>query len=544
MRPAGYLALIKRHTLTCIPPWHRSIIGEKNTSRRLEAQPDGVLETYPRSWEPEDTTLGHLLFALKHDGVELGVIAQVLPHLNPRHLVDALAATPLSAPLRRLWFLFEWLTGQRLDRPDLSSGNYIPLLDPSRHYTTDRYRSPRQRVVMNALGTADYCPQVRRTAILDAFAAKRLDERAAAVSRGVDADLLSRATAYLYTKESRTSFEIERETPTQQRLGRFLRVLEQPPTGSLTKERLIEVHNTIVDAEFAEPDYRSDQVYIGESIGPGRQRIHYIAPKPAEVPAMMAALLAGVWNNEATAQALATDLRRINGGAGEGTILRAGSDALDPVVQAAVVGFGFVYLHPFADGNGRLHRYLIHHVLARRHVTPQGQIIPVSAAILRDRSGYDRVLETQSRPIMSTLDYSETADGTVEVLNDSASLYRYPDLTAHAEYLYAKVEEAIDRDMHDEIRYLQTYDRARDHLRTVKHLPDIVENRFLQFCLQNHGRIAAGKRARYFPMLDDATIGLMEAAVQAAMQEAAYDGSVGASRAEPLSDDGRPGISD
>ena len=117
---------------------------------------------------------------------------------------------------------------------------------------------------MNAVGTADYCPQVRQTAILDAFAAKRLDNRAAAVSRGVDADLLSRATAYLYTKESRTSCEIERETPTQQRLGRFLRVLQRPPTGSLTKEHLIPVHNAIVDGEFAEPDYRSDQVYIGE----------------------------------------------------------------------------------------------------------------------------------------------------------------------------------------------------------------------------------------------------------------------------------------
>ena len=98
----------------------------------------------------------------------------------------------------------------------------------------------------------------------------------------------------------------------------------------------------------------------------------------------------------------------------------------------------------------------------------------MSAAILRDRHGYDRILEMQSRPIMGALDYSESADGSVEVLTDSASLYRYPDLTAHAEYLYAKVEEAIDKDMHDEITYLQTYDRARDHLRAVRHLPDIV----------------------------------------------------------------------
>jgi hypothetical protein len=37
---------------------------------------------------------------------------------------------------------------------------------------------------------------------------------------------------------------------------------------------------------------------------------------------------------------------------------------VDPVVAAAILAFGFVYIHPFEDGNGRIHRYLIHHVLA------------------------------------------------------------------------------------------------------------------------------------------------------------------------------------
>ena len=34
----------------------------------------------------------------------------------------------------------------------------------------------------------------------------------------------------------------------------------------------------------------------------------------------------------------------------------------DVLVKAAAAAFGFVYLHPFMDGNGRLHRFLIHHV--------------------------------------------------------------------------------------------------------------------------------------------------------------------------------------
>ena len=37
---------------------------------------------------------------------------------------------------------------------------------------------------------------------------------------------------------------------------------------------------------------------------------------------------------------------------------------LNPVIAAAVLAFGFVYIHPFVDGDGRIHRDLIHHVLA------------------------------------------------------------------------------------------------------------------------------------------------------------------------------------
>lgn len=39
---------------------------------------------------------------------------------------------------------------------------------------------------------------------------------------------------------------------------------------------------------------------------------------------------------------------------------------LDAVLTATVIAFGFVFIHPFEDGNGRIHRYLIHHVLAKR----------------------------------------------------------------------------------------------------------------------------------------------------------------------------------
>ena len=62
-----------------------------------------------------------------------------------------------------------------------------------------------------------------------------------------------------------------------------------------------------------------------------------------------------------------------------------------------MLAFGFVYIHPFEDGNGRIHRYLMHHVLARRGFNPSGVIFPVSAAILDKIDEYREVLESYSR---------------------------------------------------------------------------------------------------------------------------------------------------
>jgi Fic family protein len=61
---------------------------------------------------------------------------------------------------------------------------------------------------------------------------------------------------------------------------------------------------------------------------------------------------------------------------------------------AAAIAFGFVFIHPFVDGNGRLHRYIIHHVLAKKEFTKQGVIFPVSASILDHINDYKTVLES------------------------------------------------------------------------------------------------------------------------------------------------------
>lgn len=62
-------------------------------------------------------------------------------------------------------------------------------------------------------------------------------------------------------------------------------------------------------------------------------------------------------------------------------------DTLPPVVQAALVHAQFETIHPFADGNGRAGRALIHVVFRRRGLAPS-YVPPVSVLLASRRDGY------------------------------------------------------------------------------------------------------------------------------------------------------------
>src|SRR5205823_11050275 len=114
-----------------------------------------------------------------------------------------------------------------------------------------------------------------------------------------------------------------------------------------------------------------------------------------------------------------------------------------PCCPAADRAFGFVFVHPCIDGNGRIHRFLVHNVFAKKSFTPRGVLFPVSAAMLRGMAAYDRVLESFSGPIHPFIQYTMDAQQQMTVLNDTADLYRYFDATIEAEYLFACIEDTI-----------------------------------------------------------------------------------------------------
>jgi Fic family protein len=172
--------------------------------------------------------------------------------------------------------------------------------------------------------------------------------------------------------------------------------------------------------------------------------------------------------------------------------------AFHPVLTAAVIAFGFVFIHPFVDGNGRVHRYLIHHLLAQMRFTPQGLIFPVSAAMLAHLDDYRRALEHYSHPLLEFIPWRSTADHNVEVLADTSDYYRYFDATAQAELLFACVAYTLEQTIPQEVTYLQRYDSLQGWLQEQFELPDKLVALLIRFLEQNQGVLSKRARAGEF----------------------------------------------
>jgi hypothetical protein len=165
------------------------------------------------------------------------------------------------------------------------------------------------------------------------------------------------------------------------------------------------------------------------------------------------------------------------------------------VVRAAALSFAFVYLHPLVDGNGRIHRFLINHLLAADNVVPSNIIVPISATIAgsaRGRAEDDRVLEIISRPFMQT--YADgyrfgnrrtCPDGVVtdfEFLQtcDAQHVWRYMDLSEHARYLSALLRQTVEHEMADEALALLQYDEASEAIKDLVEMPDSDADRIIR----------------------------------------------------------------
>ncbi len=488
-RLAGYAYLLEKLEIVGIPNWHRSLVSTTGTLY-AKIQDGFVDEVFRTQYWPGDTVGDHLEFALKYDGVNLALLARIFEKVSQVELTEYIKSKPTGKYARRIWFFYEFLTRNRLPLDDMKTGNYVGALDANDYYTVQNgEKSSRHRIVNNFLGPQGFCPVVRRTENLSILDASNLKKRCEDIVSSFPAELLRRALSYLYNKETKSSFEIEGIKPNAPRTEKFIASLELAEKEDFCeKERLIELQNRIVDPRFKDSDYRVSQNYVGQTVAYQKEIIHYICPKPDDLPSLMEALI---------------DSHKL---------MKAGN--VSPVIHAAVIAYGFVFLHPFEDGNGRIHRFLIHNILSLRNMVPRGLMFPVSAVMLKNPADYDASLEAFSRPLLQLIDYKLDEIGRMTVEGDSTCYYQYMDMTSQAEALSEFVAKTIEEELVQELTFLANYDNTKKTLQDIIDMPDRLINLFIQLCLQNNGSLSAKKRSEYFAFLTDEELAAMEQTVK------------------------------
>lgn len=471
--PAGYAALIDAFRLLVPLPRTLTAIGERH--RILET--DGWRIMTPRH-APHGTLEGHLTFALKYEGLDLAVLRRLFEAVGPGRIEQLVREAPTGSYVRRTWFLYEWLTGVRLDLPDAAGGRYVDALDAELQWGVEGVTSPRHRVRNNLPGTPEFCPLVFRTETLARMVDLDLAGRAQEVVAAVPRDLLARTAAFLLLKDSRSSYAIEGEHPPQDRIQRWGRAIAGAGRQPLDRDELLRLQRIVIgDARFVRLGFRDEGGFVGEHDRETRLPLpDHISARPEDMGSLIDGLI----------------------GFDRGSALR-----LDPVIAAAVLAFGFVYIHPFDDGNGRIHRYLVHHVLAERGFNPPGVVFPVSAAILDRIDDYRAVLESYSARLLPYVQWEPTERFNVRVLNDTGDFYRYFDATPHAEFLYECVQRTIEMDLPAEAGFLRRYDALRQDIEALFDMPERTIDLLFRFLHQNGGRLSQRARVREFAELSD-----------------------------------------
>lgn len=469
----GYGAVIEALQLAVPLPRDLALISAKRRQYRVA----GWRVFTPRH-QPADTLWAHVVFALKYEGLDLLFFKKLFAQLPAAFLEEWVRHAPQSRYARTVWFLYEWLLARRLDLPDLTQGNYVPVVNEQLQYAAATPQSvSRQRLRNNLPGVAGFCPLVHKTSNLEQYLARDLAGRAQHVLSGLHADVLVRTSAFLLLKDSKASFTIEGEQPLPTRALRWGRAIGQAGQQPLSRKELLRLQQLVIEnSRFVHLGYRTEGGFVGEHDRQTGDPIpDHISARWQDLESLMSRLL------DAAAHLETVDF--------------------PPVLSAAAIAFGFVFVHPFVDGNGRVHRYLIHHLLARLGFTPPGIIFPVSAAILEHLPAYRQVLESYSHPVLEFIPWRKTADHNVEVLADTSDYYRYFDATAPAEFLFECVAYTLEKTIPQEVAYLRRYDALKAWLDEGFQMPDKLVATLIRFLEQNQGILSKRAREKEFALL-------------------------------------------
>lgn len=493
--PIGAAWLIRYANISlAFPIYISSSIGG-----RRQTYKDGniIHNVYQESARPLDNVSAHLQFHIRHEVISLELLARLFEKIGANDVQTWVNSEPTGSYARRTAFLYEWLMDEALEVPDKLGGNYVDALDDQKLVASSPnhvIKNARWRINDNLAGTRNFCPMLVKTEAFKQALALDIANMVDKLKDEFGQDLLMRASVWMTLRESKASFAIEGEGKELKRIERFADVMARRTgkgTIPLDPSQLAELQQEILGSKTVVQHYglRQSPVFVSQTqINGFKEIVHYIAPPSDDIAAKLAGLQAFMKKTE-------------------------GQSAL---MRSAVASFAFVYIHPLADGNGRIHRFLINDVLRRDQVIHEPIILPISQAIAEhasDRHAYNQILDRVSEPIMAQIrDHYEFdkqtityPDGIRSNLNFESShliqpAWRFMDLSPHVQYLSILIAHVIEKEMHAESQYLKRHDHARREIKEIFEMPNSYADRIIRSMLQNKG-IKSNKLLKEYPFL-------------------------------------------
>ena len=321
--------LVARYGIVLVMPL---AIQSRIGGRRTSLLADGIqTETFVEGMRPSANLRGHLTFHLKHEVPHLEMLSRLFEDINTAELVAWIHDEPSSQYARRAGFLYEWLTGRQLEMQVPIAGPYVDVLDDRKLVAASPDQSlpnRRWRVRDNLPGSAAFCPIIRKTSAVEEAATVDLQSLLNDLALEFGEDVLMRSAVWMTLRESKSSFAIEGEADQSGRIQRFADVLARR-TGEgalpLGDAALAQLQSEILGRRTTLQQFgiRQSPVFVGEVVR-YQEVVHYVAPPAEDVQAMLDGL-AVFWER---------------------------TQGQSAVMRSAVLAFGFVYIHPLADGNG------------------------------------------------------------------------------------------------------------------------------------------------------------------------------------------------
>lgn len=472
------------------------IVSYISGSRRTQLDAQVRLEGYPENMRPVDEPAAHLQWMLRHEVVHFELLSRVFEKSGPDFIQHWVNEVPTGSYARRAAFLYEWLSGGELDIPTRLAGNYVDVLDSKRQLAASveqHSRNSRWRVNDNLPGTSYFCPLVLMNQEL--VKAMNLDVPTLLnqLRQAFGDELLQKSAVWLTLGESRSSFAIEGEGGQVNRIQRFADVIERwtgQGDSPLSAESLSKLQKEILGGTSILKSFglRQSPVFVGQTVN-FQEVVHYIAPPVEDLNLMLDGL----------------------------RIFLERTQEQSAIMRAAVSAFAFVYIHPLADGNGRIHRFWVNDILRRDGVVPEPLILPISTVLVDDpveRKAYEQVLNVVSKPLMERVredvhfdrsKYTVYPDGVPSNFFFSADdvarpVWRYPNLTEHVIFMAKLIQRALTEEMEEQSKILLRFNKASLAIKEIIEMPNQQVDRIIRSVREQRG-VLSNKLAKEMPIL-------------------------------------------